>query len=609
MFREEFFPKQNWPKPDDDGGCFGQPNPKGPVVWDPGPSPTDYPDWQGQPGVLTANGLGGDGMLHTGISLSEILSNNPLIQGRIEKTEGDHPILGKIGEIIGAIGHVVGSVVASAATAVATAAVSKGLSSPTTSSATPITFDRTTPYNPNFYGSQQSLLQTKMLPTEATPRRKAAQSRYERALQQAQRPAPSTGELGHPSRLPFSTTPPSWMQQPTDTTSLRDLNGSSQMEPLSIPAPDHRSISEQLNAALSPLIQGWIPAPDYSAGLIDAVRPMSSAQAEQLQAQTEQQNRITQQQLRLMQAEQDRAEAQTQALQRQAAALKKPMKIRDPEAGGDQMDLIRKLANGDDLSDQQTKQLFHQLDLEKYSAKTKSDKFNEIARRGYAIEKLVKNRVAQLAQTADEDGLINFQGAPISTEDLSYWVRQDIEHFERTDQHLSPSQVLAESGAVALQASQNLSKHLQTVNPSPQNRPIMNIPGLKHYKFPRNPHLPLKTYPDITKNVQLYEEAIKKTILKERGSYIKIDPNNFVAQIQAAQRFSPNHIWDLKGQPGLPNAGEWALYQGRPVDYQYIANHAFGFSLPYLGLNLDSGLEKAETILKKLGGHFKNGYC
>jgi hypothetical protein len=308
--------------------------------------------------------------------------------------------------------------------------------------------------------------------------------------------------------------------------------------------------------------------------------PLSAYQLAQAQAQAETQNRLAAQQARLIQAQQELAEAQTQALQRQAAALKKPMKVRDPEEGQD-VDLMKKLSQKEDLTDKQTKQLFHQLDLGKYSAQNRREQVYEAARRGYAVEQLVKNCVARLAQTADEDGLVNFRGVPIPKEDLPYWIRKDLEYFEQTDQHLSPSQVRAESGAVSLDSSRH-------------QHPVPHMPGIRNYKFPTTPDLPRSSYPSIDENLKIYENRIIKTIIGQRGSKIPL----LLIRGDAALKFAPGKEWDLKHKEGIPKPGQWGLYKGQKVTDAYAANHAYGTALAYLGINLKDGLDHARSLVK-----------
>lgn len=121
----------------------------------------------------------------------------------------------------------------------------------------------------------------------------------------------------------------------------------------------------------------------------------------------------------------------------------------------------------------------------------------------------------------------------------------------------------------------------------------MHLPGIRDYTFPQQSDLPISSYPDVTRNQQIYVKHIIAQIENEQKKY-----GESIAKILAASRFPTNQIWDLKKQPGIPKPGEWAIYKGKLVHDAYLANHVFGEAAAKLGLSKEEALSIANTFSK-----------
>lgn len=121
----------------------------------------------------------------------------------------------------------------------------------------------------------------------------------------------------------------------------------------------------------------------------------------------------------------------------------------------------------------------------------------------------------------------------------------------------------------------------------PQGRELFNLPGIRNYKHPKTPYLDRHSYSDVTNNFIIYRNFILKEL---QNMPFGIDMS------AAAEKFFPKHIWDLKGQLGIPKPGEWAIYKGELVHDAYLANNIFGQACHYMGISLEDSLLIAQRL-------------
>lgn len=96
---------------------------------------------------------------------------------------------------------------------------------------------------------------------------------------------------------------------------------------------------------------------------------------------------------------------------------------------------------GQALSDADMKQLFHDLDLQYYQAKTEQDKQQVEFLRFYAEQEIANNIVANAER--DTKGNVLLHGVPVRPTDALYFARLDVQHFEQTDRYLRPDQLFS----------------------------------------------------------------------------------------------------------------------------------------------------------------------
>ena len=101
----------------------------------------------------------------------------------------------------------------------------------------------------------------------------------------------------------------------------------------------------------------------------------------------------------------------------------------------------QKLHRGDALGDDEMKQLFHDVDLERYGATTSAGRLKAEALQGYAEQRLAEGIVRRAPRSPKGDVL--FGDVPVRPEDSLAQAWADIRHFRETDEHLSPAQVVA----------------------------------------------------------------------------------------------------------------------------------------------------------------------
>lgn len=261
-----------------------------------------------------------------------------------------------------------------------------------------------------------------------------------------------------------------------------------------------------------------------------------------------------------------------------------------PKADYKGKDLWQKLELGHALSDKEVKQLFHSLELATYEGA--SELASELAK-AYAKEQVVRNAQNELA--ADDNGMTTLQGVPVRVEDAGYFLHQDLEHFIETGEHLSPDQLLVESGSVSLQYSK-LPKYRGKESEA-RVRDILKLTGINNYpvsSYPLTLNEPLAKYPDVTENQKRYITAIEKEV-KTRPETASLFITRF------GKYFATNGKWDLKGQPGIPPSGKggkpyWAKYKGQKVHDAYLANHAYGYAMAAYGYDLSQTLLIAGAI-------------
>lgn len=176
------------------------------------------------------------------------------------------------------------------------------------------------------------------------------------------------------------------------------------------------------------------------------VQQQNQGQQHLAQQQWQQQN--VQQQAALH-AQTQQALAQTELAEEQLLALRRAEYERFKQQNhaqiksrsGEKTDLWKKLDRGEVFSDAEVKQLFHVLDLKKYGAKVEADKIEAEILRQYAENKLAENIVAHAER--DDEGNVLLQGIPVRPGDAFYFAKQDIQHFQDTDLHLRPDQLMA----------------------------------------------------------------------------------------------------------------------------------------------------------------------
>jgi hypothetical protein len=173
--------------------------------------------------------------------------------------------------------------------------------------------------------------------------------------------------------------------------------------------------------------------------------------------QAEAQQRLVQEQIQLAQAQRKALQLQQWAAQWQAQksgtaesssslSAKPQRQIPLPTAEYNnrtegKITLWQKIKEGEVLSDAEMKQLFHAIDLQKYGDKTETERQDAEWARLYAEHKLAENMVANAERT--ETGEILIQGTPVRAEDALYLATQDIRHFQNTDTHLKPTQLMS----------------------------------------------------------------------------------------------------------------------------------------------------------------------
>lgn len=102
------------------------------------------------------------------------------------------------------------------------------------------------------------------------------------------------------------------------------------------------------------------------------------------------------------------------------------------------INLWQKLQNGQVLSDAEMKQLFHSLDLQQAQSKTAIEKINAALARVHAEKQLARNMAANVQR--DADGNVRIQGVSGHSKNALAFAKQDIQHFQKTNTHLSPQQ-------------------------------------------------------------------------------------------------------------------------------------------------------------------------
>ncbi|MGE3330027.1 MAG: colicin D domain-containing protein [Candidatus Melainabacteria bacterium] len=105
------------------------------------------------------------------------------------------------------------------------------------------------------------------------------------------------------------------------------------------------------------------------------------------------------------------------------------------------VDLWQKLRQGHTLSDAETRQLFHTLDVARHAANTREETIQAAAARIHAEQQLARNVVAHAER--DAEGNVVLGGVAVRRADALDAAHADIRHFLETGGHLSPEQVLA----------------------------------------------------------------------------------------------------------------------------------------------------------------------
>jgi hypothetical protein len=123
---------------------------------------------------------------------------------------------------------------------------------------------------------------------------------------------------------------------------------------------------------------------------------------------------------------------------------------------------------------------------------------------------------------------------------------------------------------------------------------VLHLSGIQEYQFPRQADLPDSSYPDVTSNQEIYTRHIL-------GEVRKID-NPLISAPIAAWNYRKNGVWDIKGQPGIPKPGEWAVYKGERVHDAYLANNVYGHVTAELGLSPEESLQIADTYSRMYRG-------
>ncbi|MGE0200944.1 MAG: hypothetical protein AB7P76_08255 [Candidatus Melainabacteria bacterium] len=105
------------------------------------------------------------------------------------------------------------------------------------------------------------------------------------------------------------------------------------------------------------------------------------------------------------------------------------------------VDLWQKLRQGHTLSDAETRQLFHTLEVARHAASTREETIQAAAARIHAEQQLARNVVAHAER--DAEGNVVLGGVAVRRADALDAAHADIRHFLETGGHLSPEQVLA----------------------------------------------------------------------------------------------------------------------------------------------------------------------
>ena len=171
-------------------------------------------------------------------------------------------------------------------------------------------------------------------------------------------------------------------------------------------------------------------------------RAMAEAQWQAQQAQAN----LAAEQARTEQLKQSLLLAQQQMLQKQNTTT--PLRVNRPSVSirqqdGETTDVWQKLEQGEVLDDREMKHLFHALDLQNAQAATDAERLQADMLREFAMQTMAENTVQQAERT--EQGEVLIQGAPVRAEDARYFAEQDIRHFEQTDTHLRPEQLMAQA--------------------------------------------------------------------------------------------------------------------------------------------------------------------
>ncbi len=187
--------------------------------------------------------------------------------------------------------------------------------------------------------------------------------------------------------------------------------------------------------APAPIQEDWA---QIQRNLSYAQRPVTyQQQVQQANAQ-----KLAELQLQNQQAQLRLAEEQARTLrQKTVAQFNKdnfPKAVYNNRCEGKQ-DLWSKVHQGNTLTDAEMKQLFHAIDLQKYSASIPAERLQTEAARLYAERRLAENMVAHAKQ--DEEGNLYLGGVPIRPEDALYFALEDVRHFQQTDRHLTPKQL------------------------------------------------------------------------------------------------------------------------------------------------------------------------
>jgi len=104
----------------------------------------------------------------------------------------------------------------------------------------------------------------------------------------------------------------------------------------------------------------------------------------------------------------------------------------------------------------------------------------------------------------------------------------------------------------------------------------------KIYNFPADPKLPLSSYPDVTRDLQILKNKVSQQVqeIEKTKGFQAILPLFY-------QNFRNGKQWDTKSLPNFPTGEQYALYKGGVVPGTYIANNFYGqisaaakFSLP-----------------------------